>query len=49
MPAFDIAAGADMIDALTAISMSAAAVIRRSGPESGVAHQGRRFAGHDGR
>jgi 3'(2'), 5'-bisphosphate nucleotidase len=36
MPAFDIAAGAHMIDALTAISMSAAAVIRRSSPESGV-------------
>ncbi|MDR3420808.1 MAG: 3'(2'),5'-bisphosphate nucleotidase CysQ [Xanthobacteraceae bacterium] len=36
MAAFDPRAGAGMIDALTAISMSAAAAIRRSGRESGL-------------
>jgi 3'(2'), 5'-bisphosphate nucleotidase len=36
MPAFDIAAGAEMIDALTAISMSAAAAILRLSRDSGL-------------
>jgi 3'(2'), 5'-bisphosphate nucleotidase len=36
MPAFDVAACADMIDALTALSMSAAATIRRLSRDSGL-------------
>jgi 3'(2'), 5'-bisphosphate nucleotidase len=36
MPAFDVAAGAGMIDALTALSMAAAAAIRRLSRDSGL-------------